>query len=120
MRDLSFQQMQDMQRKLQEHNKDRWPPKEPQYARNHLLWMIGEIGEAIDIIKKCKEERIMEDINVREAFTEELCDILMYLNNIQLCFGISAEDIATAYTKKHNKNMNRDYVTENNNFSDNL
>ena len=120
MRDLTFQQMQDMQHELWELNKEKWSPMEPQYARNHFLWMIGEIGEVLDIIKKCGEERIMSDAEVKSAFVEELCDVLMYFNDILLRYKISPEDIASVYAKKHNKNMKRDYTKEDKLFSDNL
>lgn len=39
-----------MQRKLQEKYKDKWEAIGPE--TNKLLWMIGEIGEVIDIVKK--------------------------------------------------------------------
>ena len=82
--------------------------------------MIGEIGEALDIIKKCGEERIMKSPDIKAAFTEELCDVLMYLNEILLRYKISPEEIATTYMKKHDKNMNRDYAAERDNFIDKL
>ena len=120
MKDLSFQDMLKMQYELWEKHKNEWSPLEPKYARNHFLWMIGEIGEVLDIIKKCDEERIMSDDNIKSAFTEELCDVLMYFNDILLRYKITAEDIAISYEKKHAKNMKRNYETEENNFADNL
>ena len=120
MKDINFQQMQDMQRELWEQNKQKWSPMEAQYARNHFLWMIGEIGEVLDIIKKCGEDRIMSDADIKAAFIEELCDVQMYFNDILLRYQISPEDIATAYARKHSKNMGRDYVSENASFAQNL
>ena len=120
MKDLSFKDMLKMQHELWEKNKNKWSPLEPQYARNHFLWMIGEIGEALDIIKKCGEERIMSDANIKSAFTEELCDVLMYFNDILIRYKITAEDIAVAYKKKHDKNMERNFEAEENNFANNL
>jgi len=120
LKDLSFQNMLEMQYELWEKNKDEWSPLEPQYARNHFLWMIGEIGEVLDIIKKCDEERIMSNVNIKSAFTEELCDVLMYFNDILLRYKITAEDMAVAYKKKHARNMKRDYETEENDFANNL
>ena len=118
--DLAFSEMLRMQYELWERNKDKWSPLEPQNARNHFLWMIGEIGEALEIIKKCGESRIMSDTEVKSAFTEELCDVLMYFNEILLRYKITAGDIAAVYTRKHAKNMKRDYKTEENAFADNL
>jgi len=109
-----------MQYELWERNKDKWSPLEPQYARDHFLWMIGEIGEALEIIKKCEEDRIMNDADVKSAFTEELCDVLMYFNEILLRYKITAEDMAVAYAKKHAKNMKRDYETEEDNFAEGM
>ncbi len=120
MNDLSFQEMLTMQRALWEKHKDTWSPLEPQYARNHFLWMIGEIGEVLEIIKKCDETRIMSEPNVKAAFTEELCDVLMYFNDILLRYGISAGDMALAYEKKHAKNMKRAYAEEEKKFAEEL
>lgn len=120
MKDLSFQAMLKMQYDLWEKHKDEWSPLEPRYARNHFLWMMGEIGEVLEIIKKCEEDRIMQDADIKAAFTEELCDVLMYFNDILLRYQITAEDLAAAYYKKHAKNMGRDYDAEENNFMDNL
>ncbi|MCL2378156.1 MAG: nucleotide pyrophosphohydrolase [Defluviitaleaceae bacterium] len=120
MKDLNFQQMLEMQRKLWEKNKDNWSPMEAQHARSQFLWMIGEIGEALDIIKKCGEDRIMNNNDIKSAFTEELCDVLMYFNNILLRYQISPEDLAAAYANKHNKNMNRDYIAKNKDFANSL
>ena len=120
MKDINFNEMLKMQHELWEKNKDTWSPLEPRYARNHFLWMIGEIGEVLDIVKKCEEERIMSDTGIKTAFTEELCDVLMYFNDILLRYKISPEDIATAYVRKHHKNMNRDYIIERDNFANNL
>ena len=109
-----------MQYELWEKHKTGWSPLEPEYARNHFLWMIGEIGEALEIIKKCGETRIMDDLDVKSAFIEELCDVLMYFNDILLRYKVSSEDIANAYIKKYNKNMKRNFEKEENNFADNL
>jgi NTP pyrophosphatase (non-canonical NTP hydrolase) len=82
--------------------------------------MIGEIGEVLEIIKKCGESRIMTDASVKDAFTEELCDVLMYFIEIIMRYKISPEDIAVAYEKKYAKNMKREYRVEQKMFSDNL
>ena len=120
MTDLNFQDMLAMQRTLWEQNRDKWSPLEPSYARNHFLWMIGELGEVLDIVKKCGEDRIMNDANIKAAFTEELCDVLMYFNNILLRYDISPSDIAAAYIKKHHKNTGRDFTAEQNKFAEKM
>lgn len=51
MSDFSINEMQEMQRRLQEKYKDKWEPISPETGKNKLLWMMGEVGEVIDIIK---------------------------------------------------------------------
>ena len=57
MEDFSINEMQKMQRSLQDKYKDRWEPICPETGQNKMLWMVGEIGEVIDIVKKhgCSE-----------------------------------------------------------------
>ena len=52
MEDFGVNEMQEMQRRLQDKYRDRWEPVSPETGGNKLLWMIGEIGEVIDIVKK--------------------------------------------------------------------
>lgn len=47
--------------------------------------MIGEIGEVIDI----------------------MADVLMFYNDVMLCYGISADELKQAYTVKFENNMTR-------------
>lgn len=112
MTDLKISEMMKMQCNLWEKNKDKWSPLEPQYARNSMLWIVEELGEAIAIIKKKGDEEIMNNPEVRKHYVEELSDVLMYFNDMLVSYGITADEISTAYIDKHNKNMNRDYETE--------
>ena len=107
MTDFSINEMQEMQKALQEKYKNKWEPICPEIGRNKLLWMIGEIGEVIDIIKKNGGETAATDEAVRKDLVEELADVLMYYNDVLLCYGITAEELKTAYTEKFEKNMNR-------------
>ena len=50
--DVLAEEMQTMQRALQEKYKHKWEPICPEVGQNKLLWMIGEVGEVIDIVKK--------------------------------------------------------------------
>ena len=36
---------------LQEKYKDQWEGSSPEVRKNKLLWLLGEIGEAIDIVR---------------------------------------------------------------------
>ncbi len=107
MDDLSISEMKEMQRQLQEKYKDKWEGVSPEIGKNQLLWMIGEIGEVIDVIKKKGSAAIMEDPAVRAHFVEEMADVLMFYSDILLCFDISAEDLKQAYTQKFQRNMAR-------------
>ncbi len=107
MEDLGFREMQEIQRELQEKYKDQWEPVTPETGKNKLLWLMIELGEAADIIKKDGNRRIMEDSATREHFTEELCDVLMYFNDVMLCYGLSVEELREAYLKKHQRNLKR-------------
>lgn len=49
---FSISEMIEMQNILQEKYKDKWSKIEPSTGKEKLLWMIGEAGEVIDIIKK--------------------------------------------------------------------
>lgn len=107
MTDFTMNEMQEMQRKLQDKYKDRWEPISPETGKNKLLWMIGEIGEVIDIVKKYGDLNAVADPELRAALTEEMADVLMYYNDVMLCYGISADELKQAYTKKFEKNMKR-------------
>ena len=52
MSDFGMNEMQEMQKALQEKYKQKWEPICPATGQNKLLWMIGEVGEVIDIVKK--------------------------------------------------------------------
>ncbi|MBR6739840.1 MAG: DUF550 domain-containing protein [Clostridia bacterium] len=107
MTDFGINEMQQMQKALQEKYKDRWEPISPEVGKNKLLWMIGEIGEVIDIVKKNGGEAAAADADVRKDLVEELADVLMYYNDVMLCYGISAEELKKAYVEKFEKNMKR-------------
>ena len=85
MDDFSINEMLEMQRALQEKYKDIWEGISPEVGKNKLLWMIGEIGEVIDIIKKQGGETACKDAELREQLVEELADVLMYYNDVLLC-----------------------------------
>ena len=104
---LDFEGMQAIQRELQERYKDKWENVDPAHGRNKLLWMLAEAGEAIQIIKKKGDDRIVSDPQVRRDFIEELCDVMMFLNDVCLCYDIKPEEIETIYRAKHERNMKR-------------
>jgi len=99
--------MLEMQRALQERYKEKWEPISPETGKNKILWMIGEIGEVIDIVKKNGGTKACTDSELRKELVEELSDVLMYFNDVLLCYGISAEELKQSYSEKFEKNMKR-------------
>ncbi|MBR1496066.1 MAG: nucleotide pyrophosphohydrolase [Oscillospiraceae bacterium] len=107
MVDFCINEMLEMQETLQKKYKDIWEEISPEVGKNKLLWMIGEIGEVVDIIKKHGGEKASQDAGLRGQLVEELADVLMYYNDVLLCYGISAEELKQSYTRKFEKNMKR-------------
>lgn len=107
MSDFGFNEMQEIQKKLQEKYKDKWGGLSPETGRNQLLWMLIEVGEVADIIKKMGDIQIINNETTRNHFIEELCDVLMYFNDILLCYSISPDELKKVYLEKHGRNMER-------------
>ena len=107
MNDLTFEQMQQMQRELHAKYLAKWGGLSPEKAVSKLLWLHGELGEASDIVKKQGGEAIQQDPATRARFVEEMCDALMYWNDVLLCYGITPQEIADTYAQKFQTNMNR-------------
>lgn len=107
MDDFSISEMQEMQKALQAQYKHKWEPICPETGQDKLLWMIGEIGEVIDIVKKHGGANAASDEALRNDLIEEMADVLMYYNDVMLCYGISAEELKRAYTGKFERNMKR-------------
>ena len=112
-KNLTIAEMKKMQFDLYEKNKEKWNDMEPQYAKNHLLYMIEEMGECISIIKKKGIEAIMQEPTIRERYLEEFSDVLMYYTEVLNRLKISEEELSDAYVKKYTNNMHRDYIKDN-------
>lgn len=107
MTDFTMSEMLAMQRELQEKYKNQWEPIAPAAGKHKLLWMVGEIGEVIDIVKKNGDQKAAEDPEFRKDLVEEMADVLMYYNDVLLCYGITAEELKNAYTDKFERNLKR-------------
>jgi len=107
MADFGINEMLKMQKELQEKYKDKWEPISPEAGKNKMLWMIGEIGEVIDIVKKNGGTKSSSNADLRKDLVEELADVLMYFNDILLCYGISADELKESYVGKFERNMKR-------------
>ena len=104
---FGFEEMQKIQKELQEKYKQQWGGLPPEMGKEKLLWAYAEMGEVADIIKKNSSEDILKSREVREHFIEEMCDVMMYLNDVLLCYDVSPEEIERIYTEKHRRNMER-------------
>ena len=98
MSNFSINEMQSMQKELQDKYKEKWERICPETGKNKFLWMIGEIGEVIDIIKKNGDKSAVADSSVREHLIEEMADVLMYYNDVMLCYGITEDELKQAYS----------------------
>ncbi len=104
---LGWKEMQEIQKQLQQKYQDQWNGLSPEKGRSQLLWMMIEAGEVADVIKKQGDNAIMTDAETRHHFIEEMCDVMMYFNDVMLCYSISPEELETVYLEKHKKNMER-------------
>ena len=104
---LDFNDMQKMQQALQARYAGWWEPVDPEHGKNKILWMLAELGEAIQVTKRNTPEAITRDGDLRHAFVEELADVLMYFNDILLCYGITPDEFEEIYRAKHARNMTR-------------
>lgn len=107
MTDLSFKEMQEMQRELQETYKEKWGGLYPKKFHTMMLYLFAEAGEAVDVVKKNGTEKVLNDEIVRTHFIEEMADVLMYFNDVLLCYGVTPEEFAAVYRQKHETNLNR-------------
>jgi len=110
--DLRISDLIRMQTELQELHPE-WGGTPPARGRNQLLWGIGEIGEVIDIIKKRGDDEILNNPETRRHFIEEMADVMMYMTDVMLCYGITAEEYSEVHARKHAHNTKRDYAEEN-------
>lgn len=107
MAELSINDMLEMQRRLQEKYKESWEPVCIETGQNKLLWMIGEIGEVIDVIKKNGAQVAVTEPETREHLIEEMADVLMYFHDVMLSYSITSDELREAYIKKFERNMKR-------------
>ena len=105
--DLKISDLLAMQRELQDKYLEDWGGTPPSAAKNQLLYGVCEIGEVIDIMKKKGDDEILHNPEVRSHFVEEMADVLMYLSDVMLCYGVTAEEYSEIHALKHERNMKR-------------
>ncbi len=110
--DIAISQILQAQKDLYELHKHEWHPRTPENGKNHILYMVEEIGEGIAILKKKGSDAVVQEPAVRAAFLEEMVDVMMNFSSVLLCYGITAEEFSEAFCKKQTKNMGRDYAGE--------
>ncbi|MBR3431696.1 MAG: nucleotide pyrophosphohydrolase [Clostridia bacterium] len=113
---MTMQDLMDIQNQLQEKYKGIWEGNSPRTAQHHLLYAVEEIGEVSAIMKKRSPEAIVADENVRAHFCEEMADVFMYLTDVLLCCGVTAQEFEAAYQAKANRNLQRDFPGEHRNY----
>lgn len=104
---LDMQEMKRLQQTLQERYAGWWEPVDAAHGKNKILWMMAELGEAIQVIKRHPESEIMAPGDVRRDFVEEMADVLMFFNDVLLCYDITPEEFEEVYRAKHSRNMTR-------------
>lgn len=107
MSEFTINEMLEMQRILQDKYKDKWEAICPENGKNKLLWMIGEIGEVIDIVKKNGGTKASTDEKLRKDLVEEMADVLMFYNDVLLCYGITSDELKDVYKQKFETNLKR-------------
>lgn len=104
---LDLHELQLLQKELQERYAGWWETVDPEHGKNKLLWMMAEMGEVIQIVKKNKTDELMHLNEIRHDLMEELADVLMFFNDVLLCYGITPEEFESVYREKHERNMTR-------------
>lgn len=104
---LDMKDMREMQEALQARYAGWWEPVDPEHGKNKMLWMLAELGEAIQVVKRHPTEEIARQGAVRHDFVEEMADVMMYFNDILLCYGITPEEFEEVYRAKHARNLIR-------------
>lgn len=85
--------------------KGKWKPLKKPNGVYKALWLVGELGEVIDIIKKKGPDAINGDKETRSEFVKEIVDCYMYIADVLNCYGITADEIGEEYFNKLNYNL---------------
>ena len=109
---LTMRDLMNIQNRLQEKYKGIWEGNSPETAQHHLLYAVEEIGEVSAIMKKRSPQAVVRDAELRAHFCEEMADVFMYLTDVLLCCGVTAEEFDAAYRAKADRNLKRDFPKE--------
>lgn len=64
-----------------------------------------------DHFKKMGVPQILSNPKVRDDFVDAFCDLLMRMNDILVCYRVSAEEVSKEFREKNDRNMTR-WVSE--------
>lgn len=106
---INIKQMMDLSNSLYELNKAKWMEKSPESGIYWIAWLIGEVGEVIDIVKKKGTQKIMHDNEIRKEMLTEITDCYMYLADILNRYSFTAEEFSKVYQEKMKFNLQRNY-----------
>ena len=80
----------------------------PEYCHRQLAEECTELAHAaLKMVRVMNHETPKAPEEAMEALIEEMADVLMYYNDVMLCYGITADELRQAYTEKFEKNMKR-------------
>lgn len=99
----------DLSNSLYEKHKDEWMDKTPESGIYWVGWLIAEVGEIIDVIKKKGVKKIMNEGKVREEMLKEIIDCYMYLADILNRFEYEPKEFSKMYEEKMSYNLSRVY-----------
>ena len=66
-----------------------------------------ECGELIQAVSKMCRAKLNGEEPPREHLIEEMADVLMYFNDVMLCYGITEDELKASYAAKFKRNMER-------------
>ncbi|MAG27585.1 hypothetical protein CMI47_18790 [Candidatus Pacearchaeota archaeon] len=82
--------------------------KSQQFLRMLAYECMGELFESNILLKNSKYHRATEVTEFdRDAYVEELCDVLHYFFGIVICSGISSDELFDTYMSKGKINVER-------------
>ncbi len=114
MSDFSIKDMLAMQQTLQEKYKDKWETICPEAGKHKLLWMLGEVGEVIDIIKKNGDKKTVEDSAVRQQLVEEMADVQVMLLQMAYLLKTDIQSMADIKLNRQLERIKREWLNLNN------
>ena len=82
--------------------------KIPEIIKNDGKTPIVEILSDEDYLKEL-DKKLNEEVAEYQAdkSIEEMADVLMYYNDVMICYGITADELKQSYLEKFEKNMKR-------------